>query len=184
MLQLYLFIYIFLVLFCCFFTSNTENCIPHITICSWYCIPCPSNNWIRKIGKILVFLVITRMSSKKRVLIIYIYYCKIKINKCFLNRRRIKTAQSAVFSSRFVTDNNLIRHANRAVLNVHRFNSINQIWICHYQVGLFYFEYHLLLLRIWHILICIFQIFLLKYYWIFLYHWTQYQTLLYHLRLK
>ena len=38
-----------------------------------------------------------------------------------LNRRRIKTAQSAVFSSRFVTDNYLIRHAKRAVLNVHRF---------------------------------------------------------------
>jgi hypothetical protein len=33
-----------------------------------------------------------------------------------LNRRRIKTAQSAVFSSRFVTDNHLIRHAKRAVL--------------------------------------------------------------------
>jgi hypothetical protein len=28
-----------------------------------------------------------------------------------LNRRRIKTAQCAVFSSRFVTDNHLIRHA-------------------------------------------------------------------------
>ena len=40
----------------------------------------------------------------------------------YLNRRRIKTAQSAVFSSRFVTDNHLIRHAKRAVLNVHRFN--------------------------------------------------------------
>ena len=39
----------------------------------------------------------------------------------YINRRRIKTAQSAVFSSRFVTDNHLIRHAKRAVLNVHRF---------------------------------------------------------------
>ena len=41
----------------------------------------------------------------------------------FLNRRRIRMAQSAIFSSRFVTDNHLIRHTKCAVLNVHRFNS-------------------------------------------------------------
>jgi hypothetical protein len=44
--------------------------------------------------------------------------------RSLLNRRRIKMAQSAIFSSRFVTDNHLTRHALRAVLNVHRFNPI------------------------------------------------------------
>ena len=34
-----------------------------------------------------------------------------------LNRRRIKMAQSAIFFSRFVTDNHLTRHALRAVLH-------------------------------------------------------------------
>lgn len=38
-----------------------------------------------------------------------------------LNRRRIKMAHCAIFSSRFVTDNHLIRHTLCAVLTVHRF---------------------------------------------------------------
>ncbi len=43
-----------------------------------------------------------------------------------LNRRRIKTAQRAVFSSRFMTDNQLTRHTSCAILNVHRFKTIRE----------------------------------------------------------
>jgi len=41
-----------------------------------------------------------------------------------LNRRRIKIAQSAIFSSMFVTDNHLTTHTKCAILNLHRFKTV------------------------------------------------------------
>ena len=47
------------------------------------------------------------------------------LNYCFgLNRRRIKMALCAIFSSRFETDNQLIRHTKCAVLIVNWFKLI------------------------------------------------------------